>query len=120
MAGICYIIAIIAAATREEILMVGFGLFAAALLHNLVGYLLGYWGARLGGLPESDCRTVAFEVGMQNGGMGAALAIDVLRSANAALGPAIFGTWMNITGSTLASWWRDRLPVSAPVFEESA
>jgi BASS family bile acid:Na+ symporter len=47
---------------------------------------------------------------MQNGGMGTALAIDVLHSANAALGPAIFGTWMNISGSVLASWWRDRIP----------
>ena len=108
MAGICYIIAIIAASTRAEILAVGFSLFGAAILHNLTGYLLGYWGARAGGIPESDCRTVAFEVGMQNGGMGTALAIDVLKSANAALGPVIFGTWMNISGSVLASWWRDR------------
>jgi BASS family bile acid:Na+ symporter len=53
---------------------------------------------------------VAIEVGMQNGGMGTALALDVLKSANAALGPAIFGTWMNISGSVLASWWRDRIP----------
>ena len=76
----------------------------------LVGYLLGYWGARLSRISESDCRTVAIEVGMQNGGMGTALAIDVLHSPNAALGPAIFGTWMNISGSVLASWWRDRIP----------
>jgi len=53
---------------------------------------------------------VAFEVGMQNGGMGTALAIDVLKSSSAALGPVIFGTWMNITGSTLASYWKGRIP----------
>jgi predicted Na+-dependent transporter len=110
MAAICYILAIIAASTRKEILTVGVGLFGAALLHNLVGYLLGYWGARLSRIPETDCRTVAIEVGMQNAGMGTALAIDVLRSANAALAPAIFGVWMNISGSVLASWWRDRVP----------
>jgi BASS family bile acid:Na+ symporter len=110
MAAICYILAIIAASTRNEILAVGFGLFGAAILHNSTGLLLGYWGSKLSGLPESDCRTVAIEVGMQNGGMGTALAIDVLHSANAALGPAIFGTWMNISGSVLASWWRDRIP----------
>ena len=123
MAAICYILAIIAATTREQILIVGFSLFGAALLHNLVGYLLGYWGARAAGIPESDCRTIAFEVGMQNGGMGTALAIDVLKSANAALGPAIFGTWMNITGSTLASWWRDRPPMGqepAPTLQAEA
>ncbi len=113
MAGICYIIAIIAANNREKILTVGAGLFAAAILHNCIGYLLGYWGARASGINETDSRTVAFEVGMQNGGMGTALAMDVLKSSSAALGPAIFGTWMNISGSTLASWWRERPPKPA-------
>lgn len=112
MGGICYIIAIIAAGSRSQILSVGIGLFAAALIHNLIGYLLGYWGARASRLPEPDCRTVAFEVGMQNGGMGTALAIDVLKSTSAALGPVIFGTWMNITGSILASYWKGRIPDS--------
>ncbi len=110
MAGICYIIAIIAANNYEKILSVGVGLFAAAILHNTVGYLLGYWGARAVRISESDARTVAFEVGMQNGGMGTALAMEVLKSSSAALGPAIFGTWMNISGSTLASWWKERPP----------
>ena len=88
----------------------GAGLFAAALVHNCLGYLLGYWGARATGVEERDARTVAFEVGMQNGGMGTALAMEVLKSPSAALGPAIFGTWMNISGSTLASWWKERPP----------
>ena len=110
MGGICYIIAIIAANNQEKILTMGAGLFVAALLHNCLGYLLGYWGARATGVAESDARTVAFEVGMQNGGMGTALAMEVLKSPSAALGPAIFGTWMNISGSTLASWWKERPP----------
>ena len=110
MGAICYIIAIIAAGSRAEILSVGVALFVAALIHNLAGYLIGYWGARLAKLAERDCRTVAFEVGMQNGGMGTALAIDVLKSNSAALGSVIFGTWMNITGSTLASYWKGRVP----------
>lgn len=110
MAGICYIVAIIAANSRQEIMTVGIALFGVALVHNLLGYLFGYWGARAIRLKESDCRTIALEVGLQNGGMGAALALDVLKSNNAALGPVVFGTWMNLTGSTLASWWRGRLP----------
>jgi BASS family bile acid:Na+ symporter len=110
MAGICYIIAIIAASNQEKIMTVGAGLFAAALIHNCLGYLLGYWGARAAGVEEGDARTIAFEVGMQNGGMGTALAMEVLKSPSAALGPAIFGTWMNISGSTLASWWKERPP----------
>ena len=64
MAGICYIIAIIAANNYEKILSVGAGLFAAAILHNTIGYLSGYWGARAVRISESDARTVAFEVGM--------------------------------------------------------
>ncbi len=110
MASICYILAIIAADSREELISVGLALLLAALLHNLAGYLLGYLLAGAIGLPESDRRTVAFEVGMQNGGMGVGLATNVLHSSAAALAPAVFGTWMNITGSTLASWWRDRPP----------
>ncbi len=110
MAGICFILAIIAAGSRDELLQSGLALLGAALLHNVSGYLLGYWGAGLGGLSESDRRTVAFEVGMQNGGMAVGLATNVLKSTAAALAPAIFGTFMNVTGSTLASWWRDRPP----------
>jgi BASS family bile acid:Na+ symporter len=110
MAAICYIIAIITANARDKLLEVAFALIGAAMIHNAAGYLLGYWGARAVGLPETDCRTVAFEVGMQNGGMGTGLAINVLQSADAALAPNIFGTWMNISGSTLASWWRERPP----------
>jgi len=30
--------------------------------------------------------------------------------ATAGLAPAIFGPVMNITGSTLASWWHNRIP----------
>ncbi len=110
MSAICFILAIIAADSRDELLSIGFLLLVAALIHNMAGYLLGYALAGVVGLPETDRRTVAFEVGMQNGGMGVGLAMSVLKSSAAALGPAVFGTLMNITGSTLASWWRERLP----------
>jgi BASS family bile acid:Na+ symporter len=113
MTGICIIIAIITARSREKLLTVGGALILAAMLHNAVGYLLGYWLARAVRLDEITCRTVAIEVGMQNGGMASGLAMSVLKSADAALAPAIFGPWMNISGSILASWWRKR-PVSGP------
>ena len=108
MAGICIIIALITARARDRLLTVGPLLILAAILHNGVGYLLGYWLARAVRLDEGACRTIAVEVGMQNGGMATGLAMSVLRSADAALAPAIFGTWMNISGSILASWWRRR------------
>jgi len=110
MVGICYIIGIITARSSEKLLTVGLALIVATVIHNFIGYTLGYWLAKAVRLDESSCRTVAFEVGMQNGGMASGLAMSVLKSANAALAPAIFGPWMNISGSMLATWWH-RKPV---------
>jgi len=117
MAGICYIIAIITARSRDDLMTVGFYLIGAAIIHNFIGYILGYWFARAARLDETSCRTVAFEVGMQNGGMASGLAMNVLKSAPAALAPAIFGPWMNVSGSVLATWWH-RKPVTAKINEE--
>jgi BASS family bile acid:Na+ symporter len=110
MVGICFIIAIITARSAEKLMSVGPYLIAAAIIHNFIGYILGYWASRAARLDESSCRTVAFEVGMQNGGMASGLAMNVLKSAPAALAPAIFGPWMNVSGSVLATWWH-RKPV---------
>jgi BASS family bile acid:Na+ symporter len=108
MASICYIIAIITARSSEKLLSVGLLLVGASILHNLSGYMLGYWLSRLFRLKEKDCRTVAFEVGMQNGGMASGLAMSVLKSPLAALAPAIFGPWMNVSGSVLATYWSSK------------
>jgi len=110
MCGICFIIAIITARSSEKLLSVGVALILAVVIHNFVGYVLGYWLARAVRLNEKTCRTVAFEVGMQNGGMASGLAMGVLKNASIALAPAIFGPWMNISGSVLATWWH-RKPV---------
>ncbi|MGE4182102.1 MAG: bile acid:sodium symporter family protein [Limisphaerales bacterium] len=115
MVGICLIIGIITTRSREKLLSVGALLLAAAVLHNLIGYTLGYWAARLARMDERVCRTVAIEVGMQNAGMASGLAMGALQSANAALPPAIFGPVMNLSGPILASWWKrrpTRLPTS--------
>ena len=108
MAGIVYIIAIITARSSDKLMSVGLLLVGASILHNVTGYMVGYWSARLFRLQEQDCRTVAFEVGMQNGGMASGLAMSVLKSPLAALAPAIFGPWMNVSGSVLATWWSGR------------
>jgi len=105
MAGLCFSIAIITALSRDMLLTAGIVLFSAAVLHNATGYLLGYFGARLSRLDEASCRTIAIEVGLQNAGMASGIAINVLDSAKAALAPAIFGAWMNVSGSILASIW---------------
>jgi BASS family bile acid:Na+ symporter len=117
MVGICFIIAIITARSAEELKKIGLLLIFAGILHNAIGYVLGYWGARAARLSENDCRTVAIEVGLQNGGMASGLAMTVsdiaTDNAKVALAPAIFGPWMNISGSVLATWWRSK-PVGRP------
>ncbi|MEJ2703902.1 MAG: bile acid:sodium symporter family protein [Sedimentisphaerales bacterium] len=118
MAGICYIIAIITARSRNDLMTVGPYLIGVSIILNFVGYILGYLLARVGRLDESSCRTVAFEVGMQNGGMASGLAMNVLKSAPAALAPAIFGPWMNISGSVLATWWHRKPVGKRPDVEE--
>jgi BASS family bile acid:Na+ symporter len=112
MAGICLIIAVITARSRDDLMTVGPVVVGAAMIHNAVGYLLGYWLARAVRLDKIRSRTVAIEVGMQNGGMASALAMNVLKSPQAALAPAIFGPWMNVSASILATWWR-RKPAKA-------
>lgn len=111
MAAICTIITIITASSRDQLVAVAFTLLAVVVLHNALGFALGYWGARAFGLNESDSRTASIEVGLQNAGMASGLAISVLHSSDAGLAAAVFGPWMNAAGSVLASYWRQRPPV---------
>jgi len=106
MAGIGVIIVVITAAGRDSLLEIGFILILACLLHNCTGYLLGYWICRLAGMDERSCRTIALEVGMQNGGLASGIALQMGKVATVGLAPAVFGPMMNITGSSLATWWR--------------
>ena len=106
MLSIALIVAITVAMSRDDLLKVGLVLLAASACHNATGYALGYGAARLLGLDGRDSRTVALEVGLQNGGMATGLAFNVLQSPAAALGAAVFGPWSAITSSALASWWR--------------
>jgi BASS family bile acid:Na+ symporter len=108
MGAICLVLAILTAAARDQLLETAASLVVLVILHNTGGYLLGYWGARGAGLPEADARTVSIEVGMQNAGMAAGLAVSVLHSAPAALAATAFATVMNVSGAVLASWWRGR------------
>lgn len=109
MLGIGVIITIITAAGRDSLMEVGILLILACLLHNLFGYGLGYSVARfILRMTEKDCRTIALEVGMQNGGLASGLALQMGKVATVGLAPAIFGPMMNITGSSLATWWRNK------------
>ena len=105
--AIALIIAIIVALTRERLAAVGPALAAAVALHNALGLALGYAAARMLGLERRLARTLAIEVGMQNSGLGVALAAKHF-GALAALPGALFSVWHNLTGSALAAWWSRR------------
>jgi bile acid:Na+ symporter, BASS family len=117
MVGIALIVTIITASGRDSLLKVGALLILTSLLHNLAGYTLGYWLSWLVGMPEKDRRTIAFEVGMQNGGLASGLALQMGKVATVGLAPAIFGPLMNVTGSVLANFWRGK-PVPVKEYSE--
>lgn len=112
MAVIAVVIVLITASGRDNFLALGTALTVWILLHNMVGYSLGYYSARLFRLSEKDSRTIALEVGLQNGGMAGGLAKEMGKLATVGLAPAIFSVLQNITGSILASHWHKRPPAS--------
>jgi BASS family bile acid:Na+ symporter len=118
MFGIALIIVVITAAGRSSLLNIGFMLILIVLVHNLLGYTLGYWAGRLFKMPERDCRTMAIEVGMQNGGLASGLAKEMGKMATVGLAPAVFGPLMNITGSLLATYWHRKPLNDEPVKDE--
>ena len=113
MTSIALIIVVITAAGRESLLSIGPALILLVLIHNLTGYTLGYWSGRLFKMSERDCRTIAIEVGMQNGGLASGIAKGMGKMATVGLAPAVFGPLMNITGSILASYWHRKPPVES-------
>lgn len=108
MAGIAIIITVITAAGRDALLTIGLTLIGIVFIHNMIGYFLGYNFSRLLGLDRRSARTVALEIGMQNSGLASGIAVEMGRVATMGLAPAVFGPLMNITGSSLATWWRGK------------
>ncbi len=108
MGGIIFFTAVTTAVGRDKLLAIGWLLLIAVMLHNVIGYLLGYWLSRACGLDEKSARTVALEVGIHNGGMASGLASAMGKLSTVGLAAAIFSPWMNISGSLLANYWRRR------------
>ncbi|KZN47261.1 bile acid:sodium symporter family protein [Pseudoalteromonas luteoviolacea] len=109
MLTIIFIIAVIVALNKSQISSLGPIILLAVILHNSIGLLSGYWVARWCGCQERVCRTIAFEVGLQNSGLAVALAMKFF-APGAALAGTLFSIWHNISGSILASFWCRRPP----------
>lgn len=108
MLGIAYIILVVTASGAASLKSVGVILIIVVIIHNVFGYILGYFSAKLLKLNEADARAVALEVGMQNAGLASALANEMGKIATVGVASAIFGPTMNVTGSLLASYWSKR------------
>lgn len=74
------------------------------VLMNALGMLAGYNAGKLYHFDVKRKRTLSFEIGMQNAGLGAILAINNF-APEAALPPALFATWCVITASFFARLW---------------
>jgi len=107
LVSVLSIVAIVAAVVGlnvDTILGAGAAAIGAVVLHNAIGLGTGYGTGRLAGMSADRVRTTTFEVGLQNSGLAAALALSFFSPA-AALPPALFSVWHNITGPLLASYF---------------
>ena len=105
--AIALIIGAVVGASKPKIAESGLLIFGVVILHNCIGYLFGFFTAKLCKLPYDAQKTLAIEVGMQNSGLGAALAAAYF-SPIAAVPSALFSVWHNISGSLLASYWSSK------------
>jgi BASS family bile acid:Na+ symporter len=105
--GIVLIVAAVVGASKGAIAQSGLLIFAVVVLHNGLGYLLGFFAAKALGLNLYKRKALAIEVGMQNSGLGAALATAYF-SPLAAVPSAIFSVWHNISGALIANYFSSR------------
>lgn len=108
-----FVVGALAANWRYFVEFVGFVVFAV-FLHNGLALLTGYWAARFAGLPEADRRAVAIEVGIQNSALGLILIFNFFGGLGGmAIVTAWWGIWHIVSGLTVASLWRLRVPAPA-------
>ena len=111
------IITIIVALNSASLIDVGLLTLLAVILHNGFGLAGGFYVSRLLGFNLRQSHTIAIEVGMQNSGLGVALAMQFF-SASAALPGAIFSLWHNISGAILASKWGQKRDTLEYAFQD--
>lgn len=113
--AILLIIAVVVAKNRQRLTVFRWDLVSALLAINILGYIAGYCGAAVMGLPESMRRALTLEVGMQNAGLGTTLALSLF-GESAAIAPAMYTFGCMLTGTIVARIWAavtDRQPIAA-------
>ena len=93
------------AANQQRIAEMGMMVLLAVIMVNLLGYLIGWYLGRWYGFAMSHRITLMIELGMQNAGMGVALALAHF-PAEAALPGALFAVWCILTAAIASAWFR--------------
>ena len=102
--AIVLILAVVVAGSKDKIIDSGLLIFGVVVLHNCLGYLVGFLAAKALRLNNYDSKAIAIEVGMQNSGLGAALATAHFNPI-AAVPSAVFSFWHNVSGPILANYF---------------
>ena len=102
--AIVLILAAVVAGSKDKIIDSGLLIFGVVVLHNCLGYLVGFLAAKALSLNNYDSKAIAIEVGMQNSGLGAALATAHFNPI-AAVPSAVFSFWHNVSGPILANYF---------------
>ncbi len=104
---IAFICGLVVALNKNYISSSSLVILVAVAMLNFWGLGLGYLAGIIYSLPEQQKRTLAIEVGMQNAGLGAVLALKHF-SSETAIPSALFATFCVITASILAKLWSKR------------
>ena len=84
-------------------------ILAAAIVLNLYGMVAGYTVGSVFRMSVRRRRTLAIEIGMQNAGLGVALALEHFNE-KAAIPAAVFVFVCIITASVAAEVWQKQVP----------
>jgi BASS family bile acid:Na+ symporter len=108
----------LAANWQNFIAYIGLVVFAV-LIHNALALNIGYWSARIVGLPERDCRAVCVEVGIQNSALGLVLVFNFFDGLGGmAILVAWWGIWHILAGLVTAFiFTRKKLPETQVVHD---
>lgn len=102
--AIVSIVAAVVSANSSRLMQVGYLIIIVVMLHNCLGYLLGFIVSKLLRLNNAKCKAISIEVGIQNSGLATSLATTHFASMPLATVPgAIFSVWHNISGSIVAN-----------------
>ena len=102
--AIVAIVAAVVSANSAKIMTSGLLILAVVILHNVLGYTLGYCIGKVLKLDTTKCRAISIEVGMQNSGLATSLAATHFAQYPLATIPgAVFSVWHNVSGAVLAN-----------------